>query len=491
MDLRPCYEGFAGIPQEARLLFALLGRLHLGRLAGLASGIHFVTSKQHGRRDTSPFETTLQQTRALIAQDTKRHHAPRGLSRLLPAGLRRGVPQAYMLAAYAGRTEKLDLPIDPTVFEDFLWTRLFENTLAPSEMSLLRRAEFFATEIGHENARHLSFLPLPLQRRVDTSAWDVFFGCTVSPYRVSPNTAMIIRYYDPLPLLSPHTVGEPWQHANSHARMLSRNMAQGAHFVCGSEPIREDLLRLFPKAEKRVHTLPCLVAPEYQPDARPAAELRAVLTRRASPATAGKGAAAIPPATLPRLIMAVSTLEPRKNYQRLFRAFEIARRRTTQPIQLLVVANPGWRSEAELAQLKILVAEGAYHLSAVPLPELRMLYSMAHLVVAPSRAEGFDYSGIESMACGTPVLASDTAVHRWVYGNAAEYVDPYDADAMAERIATLADLPRDEGRLADMRTTGLKQAALYQTTTLQPRWENMVLDILAQRRTNAAVSSAA
>ena len=40
--------------------------------------------------------------------------------------------------------------------------------------------------------------------------------------------------------------------------------------------------------------------------------------------------------------MAVSTLEPRKNYLKLFHAFEIAKRITSQPMQLLIVANPGW-----------------------------------------------------------------------------------------------------------------------------------------------------
>lgn len=485
MDLRPCYEGFAGIPQETRLLFALFANMGLGRLGGLASGIHFVTQKHRGKRDSTPFGNTLEQTRLLIAQDTKRHYAPRGLSRLMPGALRRGLPLAYMIANYAGRAEKLGLKIDPVVFEDYLWTRLFENTLAPSDMSILRRAEFFATEIGHENARHLSFLPLPFQRRIDTRAWDVFFGCTVSPYRVSPNTSMIIRYYDPLPLLSPHTVGEPWQHANSHARMLERNINQGATFFCGSEPIRRDLLRLFPQAEPRIHTIPCLVAPEFAPDVRPQSELKAVLSRRASPVTSTKGGKPQQPQTdgrTPRLIMAISTLEPRKNYLRLFRAFEIARRRTRHPIQLVVVANPGWRSEAELAQLKLLVAEGAHHLSAVPLPELRMLYSMVHMVVAPSRAEGFDYSGIEGMACGAPILASDTEVHRWVYGDAAEYVDGYDADAMADKIVAMADLPREEGKLADMRERGFRQAALYRTNALQPRWEQAVLNVARKKK---------
>jgi len=252
--------------------------------------------------------------------------------------------------------------------------------------------------------------------------------------------------------------------------MLQRNIQDGAHLYCDSEPVREDVLRLFPKAENRVHTIPAVLAPEYRPDVRSVGELKAILLRRANQTT--KPTRKKPaPRVLPRLVMAVATLEPRKNYLKLFHAFEIAKRMVEEPMQLLVVANIGWRAETELEELKVLVKEGAYHLSGVPLPELRILYSMAHCVVAPSRAEGFDYSGVEAMACGTPVLASGIAVHRWVYGDAAEYFDPYDEDALARLIAQAVQAPRHEGQLAAMSERGIRRAAMYSPTALAPRWE--------------------
>ena len=468
IDLRPCYEGYAGIPQETRLLFALFARMDLPRFGGLMSGIHYTSRRPRHVRTAS--ERVVAQTRVLISQDTKRQHWPTALEMTLPGFAKRRLFKSYLAFSELYRRERLDLPIEPALFEDFIWTKLFEKTLSPQDRVLVQRAEYFATELGHEYARSLSLLPTMFRKRIDTRGWDLFFAATVSPYLPSPGTSTIIRYYDALPLLSPHTVGEPWPHAMSHARMLARNIRQGASFFCDSEPVRGDVLRLFPEAERRVHTIPVLIAPEYRPEVRPQRDLKTILGRRASPATAPK-APVQPPAELPRLIMAVSTLEPRKNYLKLFHAFEIARRMTTQPMQLLIVANPGWRSDTELKELQALVREGAYHVSGVPLSELRILYSMSHCVVTPSRAEGFDYSGVEAMACGTPLISSDIPVHRWVYGDAALYFDPYDEEQLARRLAEVVELPRESGVLADLRERGLRRSRLYQADTLGPRWE--------------------
>lgn len=469
VDLRNCYEGFAGIPQELRLLFAQFSKMPFRRLGGLASGIHHRAPREPAPR--SPYESVMQQTRMIIAQDTKRHPLPIAM-RLLPGSIRNRLRYPFSALVTSHRAETLDRPIDREIFEDYLWTRLFDKTLPPELRDMVQRAEFFATELGHENARHLAMLPKPFAKRLDCAGWDVFFAASVSPYSISPGTRMVIRYYDALPLTSPHTIGDAWPHATSHGRMLARNMAFGATFVCDSEPVRQDVLKLFPEAASRVLTIPALLSPEFQPERAAWSAIQKIIARRASPQSGG----APPPAEGTRLVMAVSTLEPRKNYMKLFDAFEMAQQLSGQRMRLVVVANAGWRSDMEMAALKQLVKRGsAYHLSAVPLPELRRLYSAAHCVVCPSRAEGFDYSGAEAMACGTPVIASDIPVHRWVYGEAADYFDPYSAEAMADLIAQFAELPARDGHLARLGETGLRQAQLYSPATLMPRWQQVLM----------------
>ncbi len=479
MDLRPCYESYAGMAQETRLLFAMFSRFPLGRFAGLASGIHFTSRRRPG---TTPFDRVLAQTEAVISQDTKRLNWPGALDRL-PSPFRGLMFKLYLVMTEGRRPERLDLLLDSKDFADFLWTRLFDKTLPATDRAVLQRALFYPTELGHEYARSLCMLPRLVQRRILSQGWDVFFSANVTPYRFAPGTASIVRYYDALPLLSPHTIGGPWMHAASHARILSRNMADGSIFYCDSEPVREDLLRLFPDAEARVHTIPVTVSDSLYPDPRPDRELRTILTRRRSTATSS---GPIPlPEPIPRLFIAVSTLEPRKNYSKLFRAFEIARAMTAKPMQLLIVANPGWRSETEIGELTALVQEGAFHLSGVPAEELRVLYSMAHCVVAPSRAEGFDYSGVEGMACGTPVIASDIPVHRWVYGDAAEYFDPYSAEELATLMARIAGHDPGDGAMAATRERGQRQARLYRPAALAPRWE-AAIDAACRARVTSA-----
>jgi glycosyltransferase involved in cell wall biosynthesis len=89
---------------------------------------------------------------------------------------------------------------------------------------------------------------------------------------------------------------------------------------------------------------------------------------------------------------------------------------------------------------------------------LPTLYSAATAFVWPSLMEGFGLPPLEAMACGTPVLTSNTSSMPEVVGDAAIQVDPLDVDAIASAMIVLAQ--NQELREA-LRQKGVKRAAAF------------------------------
>jgi glycosyltransferase involved in cell wall biosynthesis len=137
-------------------------------------------------------------------------------------------------------------------------------------------------------------------------------------------------------------------------------------------------------------------------------------------------------------VLAVSTLEPRKNFRRVAEAAARA------GVELRVVGAPGWGGVAVPGWVGRVGDE-----------ELVDLYRGARALVYPSLYEGFGIPVLEAMACGTPVVTSRGGATEEVADGAAVLVDPLDVDAIASGIRE-ADARRDE-----LRALGLERAATF------------------------------
>ena len=142
-------------------------------------------------------------------------------------------------------------------------------------------------------------------------------------------------------------------------------------------------------------------------------------------------------------LLHVGTLQPRKNLIRLIEAVQLVMLRDHSPLVTLVLAGrPGWLSAPILAKARE-HAGTVRVLEYVPDEDLAGLYSGARAFVFPSLYEGFGFPVLEAMACGAPVICSNTSSLPELAGEAALLVDPLDISALASailRILSEADL---------------------------------------------------
>ncbi len=162
------------------------------------------------------------------------------------------------------------------------------------------------------------------------------------------------------------------------------------------------------------------------------------------------------------LILGVGTLEPRKNHLGLIKAFHQAqnnRDKKNRPAMLALAGGQGWLYEETrqlVADLKL--EKKVRFLGRVSDLELALLYNLADVFAFPSFFEGFGVPPLEAMACGAPVITSNTSSLPEVVGEAALTVDPHNIDELAQAITRLLG---DEKLREELRQKGFERAQIY------------------------------
>ena len=136
----------------------------------------------------------------------------------------------------------------------------------------------------------------------------------------------------------------------------------------------------------------------------------------------------------------VGTIEPRKNIITALNAFLKLPRRIRQKTPLVIVGVKGWLSDGFLDSFQPLIRGGeVIILGYLNFEDLVFMYAGAKALIFPSVYEGFGLPPLEAMACGIPVIASNTSSVPEVVGEAGILIDPFDADMFAEAMMNLAD----------------------------------------------------
>lgn len=160
-------------------------------------------------------------------------------------------------------------------------------------------------------------------------------------------------------------------------------------------------------------------------------------------------------------ILYVGSERPRKNLDRLIEAFAILRKEFAA-LRLVKVGDPG-RSDAYRGQtMKKLdslgITEDAIFIGHLSELDLAHIYTSAVLLAYPSLYEGFGLPPLEAMACGCPVVSSNTSSLPEVMGEAGIMVDPYDTDGLAQ---AMREVLTNRKLRDEMVRKGLEQAKKF------------------------------
>ena len=485
-SLRTCFEGYSGIPQVARLEFSCLAKLNSLELTGLLLANESRLSGYRPRRIRSPkmSERIKSQADYIVLREYMPDLSTAPFPRVAKAvyKLRRIFTSVGKILSF--RKNRL-FPFDSIAFQDYIWERLFSKTLSATDYDSIITQRFLTIALGWNDMDRAGLLGFHYPR-LHTDSHDVFVAHNPFPGTVSRGTQLLIRFHDAIPITHPHVIsGDPYRHLNGYYCALRAN-SRRAFFVCSSEASRRSLTLLFPELEERSEVIPPIVAPVYHGASGGDFDLeRIVLKHLAVYALGFRGLRDryqfehnLRRKLNRRYLLAVSTLEPRKNYKTLISGWYRYNATSKQPVTLVIVASQGWRNDDVLQRMRPHQLDGSLvHLEQVPASELRQLYQNADAVICPSVAEGFDLSGAEAIKCGAPVVASDIAVHREAYEDAALYFNTWRPDDLADKIGFLCK----DGNRDDLIRRGRQVADRYTASNVTTKWETL-LERLARQR---------
>ena len=234
----------------------------------------------------------------------------------------------------------------------------------------------------------------------------------------------------------------PWQQRAYFRAMLPRALRQAAAVLVPSDSTQRDLLRFYPSPglQAKMHIVPEGLPPAAQPGP-------------------------LPDGIEPGFILAVGSVEPRKNYPRLLAAYRQLRSRGAVPFiingrpgvpQLVIAGRQGWAFGDTLE--RIAAEPGVRYLGHVDEPSLAALYASASVLAFPSLYEGFGLPLLEGMARGVPAVVGHTGALPELGAGASLAVDAEDTAAIA---AALERLLADESLRRQLGEEGIRRAAGY------------------------------
>ena len=240
---------------------------------------------------------------------------------------------------------------------------------------------------------------------------------------------------------------QPSWHPAERLHWIDRNiqatLRQASRFVAISNFTRDAVVRDLGIAADRIDVVPLAPAQEFKPVS----------------AADGAGALARYGLTDHGYVFSISTIEPRKNFDRLLAAHLRLPPALRRRAPLVIAGGKGWGSVLARPEADAAIRDGTVRLLGhVSDADLVALCSRTAAFAYVSLYEGFGLPVVEAMAAASPVLASSTTAVGELATGAALLVNPEDEDAITEGLRTLIE---DTALAERLRGEGLARAAEY------------------------------
>lgn len=256
----------------------------------------------------------------------------------------------------------------------------------------------------------------------------------------------VITVYDLTLMIMPET--HPWTRVNLYPRALRYSLNNADAILVISESTKRDLLRFFDVDEKLVTVTYCGIDHQIF---RPFEGVSGISEVKKKYGITGK------------YIYYIGTIEPRKGVNVLLEAFSSVKKKTQGDVRLVISGKKGWMVEDLMKKIASGVEAGdVVYTGYVENDEAAALYNGAEVFAYPSLYEGFGIPVAEAMACGCPVITTNSSSLPEVAGDAGLLVRPNDPGDLAAAILKVLD---DKELRSTMRERSIGQAGKFDWAT--------------------------
>jgi glycosyltransferase involved in cell wall biosynthesis len=255
------------------------------------------------------------------------------------------------------------------------------------------------------------------------------------------NTKRVVTTVHDLAFVKKQTYGSRYS-GKFHRETLERNLHRADKIIVVTHAVKRDLNTLYSISQEKIRVIHHGLDPRFR-QSDDLAETKVLLKRAGYPE---------------HYILSVGTIEPRKNFPILIKAFSSLVK--LRPELHLVIAGRYAENLKEIERTirRLHLEDKVIMPGYIGMEVLIGLYKAADLAVFPSWEEGFGFPPLEAAACGVPVIASDIPAHREVLGDAVEYFKPHEDLELKNRLVQLIE---NEELKEELRLKGLKKAELY------------------------------